>query len=135
MYRRRALEFVADAALAAAAFALAFQLRFLDVPGGIPERYEVMLAGSIAFVAIGKALVIELFGLHGQWWRYFRLPDLWPLVRALLVASAVMVIAFALLQPYDDSLPRSVVIFDLLLSAVFVGGARLARRTLGKSVV
>ena len=42
-----------------------------------------MLAGSIAFVAIGKALVIELFGLHQQWWRYFRLPDLWPLVRAL----------------------------------------------------
>ena len=42
-----------------------------------------MLAGSIAFVALGKALVIELFGLHQQWWRYFRLPDIWPLLRAL----------------------------------------------------
>ena len=47
-----------------------------------------MLAGSIAFVALGKALVFELLGLHQQWWRYFRLPDLWPLVRALAVASA-----------------------------------------------
>jgi len=132
VYRRRALEFAADALLAAAAFALAFKLRFLDVPGGIPERYETMLIGSVAFVAVGKTLVIELLGVHGQWWRYFRLHDLWPLVRALLLASALMVIAFALLQPYDDSLPRSVVVFDLLLSAVFLGGARLARRTLAE---
>ncbi len=132
VYRRRALELIADALLAAAAFALAFNLRFLDAPGGIPDRYETMLAGSIAFVAVGKALVIELFGLHQQWWRYFRLPDLWPLVRALAVASAVMVIVFALAQPYDDSLPRSVVIFDFLLSVIFLGGARLARRTLAE---
>jgi FlaA1/EpsC-like NDP-sugar epimerase len=132
VYRRRALEFVADALLAATAFALAFKLRFLDVPGGIPDRYETMLIGSIAFVAVGKALVLELLGQHGQWWRYFRLPDLWPLVRALVLASAVMVIVFALLQPYDDSLPRSVVIFDLLLSAVFLGGARLVRRSLAE---
>jgi FlaA1/EpsC-like NDP-sugar epimerase len=132
VYRRRALELIADALLAAAAFALAFKLRFLDMPGGIPDRYETMLAGSVAFVAIGKALAIEAFGLHQQWWRYFRLPDLWPLVRALVVASAVMVIVFALAQPYDDSLPRSVVIFDFLLSAIFLGGARLARRTLAE---
>jgi FlaA1/EpsC-like NDP-sugar epimerase len=132
VYTRRALEFAADALLCAAAFVLAFKLRFLDVPGGIPERYEAMLVGSIAFVALGKALVIELFGLHQQWWRYFRLPDLWPLVRALAVASALLVLIFALLQPYPDSLPRSVVIFDFVLSAVFCGGARLARRSLAE---
>jgi FlaA1/EpsC-like NDP-sugar epimerase len=132
VYKRRALELIADALLAAAAFALAFKLRFLDVPGGIPDRYETMLAGSIAFVAIGKALVIEAFGLHGQWWRYFRLPDFWPLIRALVVASALMVIVFALVKPYDDSLPRSVVIFDFLLSVALLGGARLARRSLAE---
>ena len=85
--RRRALEFAADAVLAAVAFALAFTLRFLDDGGNLPERYETMLLGSVAFVAIGKALVVELFGLHQQWWRYFRLPDLWPLFRALAVAT------------------------------------------------
>jgi FlaA1/EpsC-like NDP-sugar epimerase len=132
VYRRRALEFGADALLAAAAFALAFKLRFLDVPGGIPDRYETMLAGSIAFVALGKTLVIEVFGLHQQWWRYFRLPDLWPLLRALVVASALLVIVFALAKPYEDSLPRSVVIFDFLLSSALLGGARLVRRSLAE---
>jgi FlaA1/EpsC-like NDP-sugar epimerase len=132
VYRRRALEFVADALLAAAAFALAFKLRFLDVAGGIPDRYETMLVGSVAFVAVGKALVLELFGQHQQWWRYFRLPDLWPLLRALAVGSGILVLVFVLAKPYPDSLPRSVVIFDFLLCAVFLGGARLARRSLAE---
>jgi FlaA1/EpsC-like NDP-sugar epimerase len=132
VYRRRALEFGADALLAAAAYALAFKLRFLDAPGGIPDRYETMLAGSVAFVGLGTALVLEVLGLHQQWWRYFRLPDLWPLLRALAVASALLVLVFVLAQPYPDSLPRSVVIFNFLLSAVFLGGARLARRSLAE---
>ena len=132
VYRRRALEFAADALLCAAAFALAFLLRFLDDGGQIPDRYVTMLAGSVAFVALGKSLVLELLGQHHQWWRYFRLPDLWPLFRALAVASALLVLLFVLIKPYPDSLPRSVVIFDFILSCALLGGARLARRTLAE---
>ena len=130
--RRRALEFAADALLCAVAFALAFLLRFLDDGGQIPDRYLTMLAGSVAFVAIGKSLVLELLGQHHQWWRYFRLPDLWPLVRALAVASALLVLVFVLVKPYPDSLPRSVVIFDFILSCALLGGARLARRSIAE---
>ncbi|HEY8002114.1 MAG: polysaccharide biosynthesis protein [Vicinamibacteria bacterium] len=132
VYRRRALEFAADALLCAAAFALAFFLRFLDDGGRIPERYVTMLVGSVAFVAIGKSLVLEVLGQHHQWWRYFRLPDLWPLIRSLAVASALLVLVFVLVKPYPDSLPRSVVIFDFILSCALLGGARLARRTLAE---
>ena len=130
VYRRRALEFAADALLCAAAFALAFKLRFLDER--MPERYETMLVGSIAFVALGKAAVLEVLGMHRQWWRYFRLPDLWPLFRSLAIASALMVLVFALAKPYPDSLPRSVVILDLILACALLGGARLARRSLAE---
>ena len=132
VYRRRALEFAADALLCALAFALAFFLRFLDAGGDIPDRYVTMLVGSVAFVAIGKSLVLELLGQHHQWWRYFRLPDLWPLVRALAVASALLVLVFVLVKPYPDSLPRSVVIVDFILCCVFLGGARLARRSIAE---
>ena len=130
--RRRALEFAADAVLAALAFALAFTLRFLDDGGQLPDRYQTMLLGSVAFVAIGKALVIELFGLHQQWWRYFRLPDLWPLFRALAVATVLMVLVFVLAKPYSYSLPRSVIILDFILACALLGGARLARRSLAE---
>jgi FlaA1/EpsC-like NDP-sugar epimerase len=130
--RRRALQFGADALLAAAAYFLAFKLRFLDTLGGIPERYEDMLAGSIVFVALGQAAVYEVFGQHQKWWRYFRLPDLWPLVRAAFVAIALLVLVFAIAQPYPDDLPRSVVVFDLLLLTALTGGARLLRRSLAE---
>ncbi len=132
MYKRRAQQFAADAVLAAAAFGLAFVLRFLDVPIGIPHRYVTMLAGSIVFVAIGKAIVFEVLGLHRKWWRYFQLPDMWPVVRASVVASMILVAVFTLAKPYDYNLPRSVVVFDLLLTILLVGGARLVRRTIAE---
>jgi FlaA1/EpsC-like NDP-sugar epimerase len=134
VYRHRALEFAADAVLAACAFALAFVLRFADDLGssGVPDRYVTMLTGSVAFVAVGKALVLELLGQHRQWWRYFRLPDLWPLCRSLALASLVMVLIFALAKPYSYSLPRSVIVFDFILSCALLGGARLARRMLAE---
>ncbi len=132
VYGRRLLKFGADAVLAAAAFALAFTLRFLDTPGGIPDRYWTMLTGTIAFVAIGKAIVFSLFGLHQKWWRYFQLPDLWPVVRAAAVTSGLLVAVFTLAKPYAYSLPRSVVVFDFLLTIVLVGGGRLARRMIAE---
>jgi FlaA1/EpsC-like NDP-sugar epimerase len=132
VFKRRAQQFAADAVLAAAAFGLAFVLRFLDVPSGIPHRYVTMLAGSIAFVAIGKAIVFEVLGLHRKWWRYFQLPDMWPVVRASVVASMILVAVFTLAKPYDYNLPRSVVVFDLLLTILLVGGARLVRRTIAE---
>jgi len=132
VYGRRALQFAADAVLAAAAFGLAFRLRFLDAQGGIPDRYWTMLMGSVAFVALGKALVFDVLGLHKNWWRYFRLPDLWPVVRAAAVASGLLVAFFTLAQPYAYNLPRSVIVFDLLLTIVFVGGGRLARRMIAE---
>jgi FlaA1/EpsC-like NDP-sugar epimerase len=132
VYVHRATHFVADAVLAAAAFALAFRLRFLDAPGGIPHRYVVMLTGSVALVALGKALVFEVFRLHQNLWRYFQLPDLWPVVRAAAVASGLLVAIFTLAKPYAYNLPRSVVVYDFLLTVLLLGGARLGRRMLAE---
>jgi FlaA1/EpsC-like NDP-sugar epimerase len=128
VHRHRALQFAADAVLAGVAFGLAFRLRFLDAAGGIPDRYWTMLTGSVAFVAVGKAAVFRAFGLHRKWWRYFQLPDLWSVVRAAAVASGLLVAIFTLAKPYAYNLPRSVIVFDFLLTVVLVGGARLARR-------
>jgi FlaA1/EpsC-like NDP-sugar epimerase len=128
VYRARALQIAADSALAAVAFALAFNLRFLDTPGGMPDRYWDMLLGSVAFVALGKALVFDLLGLHRKWWRYFNLSDLWLLVRAVAVASGLLVAVFTLAKPYDYNLPRSVIVFDFILTIALVGGTRLVVR-------
>jgi FlaA1/EpsC-like NDP-sugar epimerase len=128
VYRNRLVQFAADSILVALAFFLAFRLRFLDVPNGIPDRYESLLVGSIAFVALGKAALFSALGLHQKWWRYFGLRDLWPIVRAAALATAILVVVFTVAQPFPDDLPRSVVVLDLLLTMLFVGGARMAVR-------
>src|SRR4029453_5346753 len=102
--------------------------RFLDAPGGSPERYAHMRTGSIGFVVAGQLIVFYAFGLYEKWWRYFRLPDMISVLRACSVSTAILVIAFLLLKPFDDQIPRSVVVMNFLLTVFLVGGARLLVR-------
>ena len=130
VYRHRLLQVAADAVFVAAAFYLAFRLRFLEYKGGVPPRYEDMLYGSIGFVVVGKLLIFGFFGLYEKWWRYFRLPDMLDVLKATALSTAIIVVAFNLIKPYPDDLPRSVIVYDFLLTLVFVGGARLLVRAI-----
>jgi len=128
VYRQRFLQIAADAVLVAAAYYLAFRLRFLDAQGGVPERYRHMLLNSIAFVVVGKLIIFYAFGLYEKWWRYFRLPDMIAVLRACAVATLIMALTFLLLKPFNDQIPRSVLISDFLLTLFLVSGARLLVR-------
>jgi FlaA1/EpsC-like NDP-sugar epimerase len=130
VYRHRLTQIAADAVLVAAAYYLAFRLRFLDAPGGIPERYDHMLANSIGFVVVGQLIVFYAFGLYEKWWRYFRLPDMISVLRACAVSTAILAITFLLLKPFHDQIPRSVVVSNFLLTVFLIGGARLLVRML-----
>jgi len=122
--RHRAFQLVADALLCALAFYLAFEIRFIDASGGIPDRYEEMLIGSIAFVAVGKTVIFSLLGLHQKWWRYFTLPDAWVVLRAAAAASAVLIAVFVFAKPFDSPIPRSVLVFDFALTVGLVIASR-----------
>lgn len=126
--RHRILQFFADAALVALAFFLAFEIRFIDEPGGIPDRYVEMITGSIAFVAIGKALIFELMGLHRKWWRYFNAGDIWTVVWACGIASFLLIAFFVIVQPFSSPMPRSVMIYDFVLTVGLLVAARMLAR-------
>ena len=128
VWRHRLIQIAADALLVAAAYYLAFRLRFLDASGGIPERYDHMLANSIGFVVVGQLFIFYISGLYEKWWRYFRLPDMIAVLRACAISTAILAITFLLLKPFDDQIPRSVVVSDFLLTLFLVGGARLLAR-------
>nr|MBA3475819.1 polysaccharide biosynthesis protein [Actinomycetota bacterium] len=128
VYRHRALQIAVDAVLVAFAFYMAFRLRFLETEGGVPDRYREMLSASIGVVVIGKLAVFGFFGLYEKWWRYFRMPDLFGVMRAVAASSAMLAVAFLLIRPFDDPLPRSVIVSDFLLTLTLVGGVRLLTR-------
>jgi FlaA1/EpsC-like NDP-sugar epimerase len=128
VYRNRVLQVAADAALVALAYFLAFQLRFLDDPHGLPHRYEVLFAQSVGFVVVGKLAVFAAFGLYQKWWRYVSGRDFLLIFRAVAVASAILVVFFAVAKPFAHTLPRSVEVTDFVLTMMLVAGARLAVR-------
>jgi FlaA1/EpsC-like NDP-sugar epimerase len=128
VYRHRALQFLGDALLVAAAFYLAFRFRFLDRPGGIPPRYDHVLLAAIGFVVVGKLIVFYAFGLNQKWWRYVGTRDLLGIVRAVAVSSLLLVGVFTVAQPFEDELPRSVAVLDFMLTLMLVAGARLIAR-------
>jgi len=128
--RHRIFELAADAALAALAFYLAFEIRFIDEPGGIPDRYVTMLTGSIVFVALGKAAIFSLMGLHQKWWRYFNIGDIWSVLRGCAVATALLIAIFVLAKPFSSPLPRSVMIYDFVFTLGLLVTARSAVRFL-----
>jgi FlaA1/EpsC-like NDP-sugar epimerase len=128
VYRNRVLQVAADAALVALAFFLAFQLRFLDEPHGWPHRYQVLFVQSVGFVVAGKLIVFAAFGLYQKWWRYVTGRDFLLIFRAVAVASAIMVVVFAVAKPFPHTLPRAVEVTDFVLTLVLIAGARLAVR-------
>ncbi|HVS99144.1 MAG TPA: nucleoside-diphosphate sugar epimerase/dehydratase [Solirubrobacterales bacterium] len=128
VYRNRVGQILADAALVALAYFLAFQLRFLDDPHGWPHRYEVLFAQSVGFVIVGKLIVFAAAGLYQKWWRYVSGRDFLLILRAVAIASALLVIAFAVVQPFHHRLPRSVEVIDFMLTLILIAGARLLVR-------
>src|ERR1700750_1173678 len=128
VYRNRVGQILADAPLVALAYFLAFQLRFLDDPHGWPHRYEVLFAQSVGFVVAGKLIVFAAFGLYQKWWRYVSGRDFMLIFRAVAVASALLVVVFAVTKPFAHTLPRSVEVIDFILTLILIAGARLAVR-------
>jgi FlaA1/EpsC-like NDP-sugar epimerase len=126
VYRHRLLQLAADATLVAAAYWLAFALRFDQ---GIPDRYSDLLWQTIAFVTVGKVAIFAAFGLYQKWWRYVGLRDFESILKAVVTASLVMVGVLYVWSPTDSDLPRSIAVMDLLLTIALIGGSRLAVRS------
>src|SRR3954467_4540204 len=123
---RRLLQAAVDACLVALAFLLAFVLRF---DRGIPTRYSELLGQSIAFVVVGKLAVFWAFGLYHKLWRFTDGKDFEAILRAVVVATFGLVVAFFLI-PASVALdpPRGVIALDFLLTLALVTGVRFLVR-------
>ena len=126
--RHRLWQLFADAALIAAAWYLAFQLRF-DFT--VPPYFRTMLWETVLIVVAIKLVVFVLFGFYNRWWRYVSMKDMWRAALGVAVASVIAANAIYFGYPVERlRLPRGVALIDLLLLLAFVSGSRLLARTL-----
>jgi FlaA1/EpsC-like NDP-sugar epimerase len=128
VYRHRAFQVAVDATLIAVSFFLAFKLRFLEQAEGIPTEYEQVLRAAIGPLVLGTIVIFALGGLYQKWWRYTSLADYLLILRAVSVATAILVVAFWVVKPFGNEIPRSVIAFNFLLTLVSVVGVRLLAR-------
>ena len=126
--KHRLWQIAVDAGLIAAAWYLAFQLRF---DNGLPVYYQTLFDRSVAIVIGVQLATFIAFGFYNRWWRYMSTRDMWGAARGVTVAAILssLVLYFADLVP-KVGLPRSIAITDWLLLLAFVAGTRMLARTI-----
>jgi FlaA1/EpsC-like NDP-sugar epimerase len=116
-----------DAALVAAAWWLAWNLRF----EARPVYYDRYLDWEIVLLVVAiKLPVFALSGFYNRWWRYVSTRDMWGALRGVVLASVAVFLVFTLFDVHRVAVPRGVWFIDLLLCLALVAGSRLLARTL-----
>jgi FlaA1/EpsC-like NDP-sugar epimerase len=121
---RSALIFSSQAVLIVLTYYASFLLR-LDTDLDAANR--AMFWRTLPFVLIIKLVLSYQCGLMHGWWRYVGISDLLDITKASLLSSSLifcLVEAVLRLPGY----PRSVVVIDLFLTIMVLGGARFAVR-------
>jgi len=119
------------AAIFTAAYMFATLLRFdFDVPY---DSFQLMLKTLPWVVGIKLVCSYYLGSFHG-WMRYVMFHDLVVLLRSAFIGSLLIVVAdyFVFVR---DMIPRSIMIFDFVLTVLFVGGLRSIGRLSREQVV
>ena len=125
----RLWQVAADAAMIAAAWYLAFQLRF-DFRVSAQPYYQRMLDETIFIVVPITLGVFIAFGFYQRWWRYVSTRDMWRAMLGVAAASVLAIAAVYFFYPVERlRLPRGVALFYPVLLLAFVAGSRLLART------
>ena len=124
MSPRSALVLLFDLGAVAAAWLLAYALRFnLDVP----HEYAIAALRALFWVLPIYGVAFLLSGLYRGVWRFASLPDMLRIARAVAMGGAGVALGAYLLQ-IELAPPRSVIVLAPLLLALIMGGARAAYR-------
>ncbi len=122
------LQLLADGALVALAWWLAFTLRF---DHGVPVYYETLFRRTILVVVAINLAVFVAFGFYNRWWRYVSIRDMWRIAYGVALGAVLADLTVYLLEPvHTVRLPRGIATLALLLTLAFVAGSRLLARTL-----
>src|SRR5512139_3772159 len=95
----RAGQVAIDAALVAAAYWLAFYMRFDG--DTIPRRYEEAFAATVGIVVVVKVAVFVAMRFYTKWWRFTSLRDLQAIVLAVAASSLLISAILSYWRPDD----------------------------------
>jgi FlaA1/EpsC-like NDP-sugar epimerase len=97
VHRHSLPQLLVDGLLVALAYFLAFRLRFSD--DGTPHRYEVLFTHTLPWVVPLTVVVLGAFGAYERLWTFVSQRDYEAVVKALAVATLLIVGVVALTHP------------------------------------
>jgi FlaA1/EpsC-like NDP-sugar epimerase len=112
-----------DLTMAALAWWLAKLLRYALRPDEI-VGYQLL---EFPIVLLVQGLIFRWTGLYKSVWRFASLPDLWNILRGVVLGALAIGLALFLYGRLDG-VPRSVLLIYPIILAVLLGGPRLAYR-------
>ncbi|HWC86575.1 MAG TPA: nucleoside-diphosphate sugar epimerase/dehydratase [Solirubrobacteraceae bacterium] len=132
VHRHSLPQLLADGLLVALAYYLAYWLRF---DGSIVARYHDLLNDTIAWVVPATLGVLAAFGVYQRLWTFVGQRDFESVIKAVFVATVIVVGAIALLHPVTVAttrsataspvtMPAGVIALWFLLMLVLLGGVR-----------
>jgi len=116
-----------QASLIFSALVISWWLRFNFY---LPDR--ALLIAATPLLIVIRLCALARCGLFRGWWRYTDLDDAVAIMKATAIGSAVFVICMRFV-PGNAAFPRTVYVLEPLLSALFLGGARLLFRFAAES--
>jgi len=133
--RHSLLQLAVDGGLVAAAYYLAFQLRFDNGPSGF---YALLRERTIWWVLGGSLPILVIARVYGRRWRYSGQRDYEAVVRAVLAIVLLTVVGIVVFRPVQHpthhgtttiGLPNGVIVLFFLLCLLFLLGVRVLART------
>ena len=110
-----------DVISAAIAWMLAYYLRF-NLEFSVASSY--LHLSNLAWILPLQMITFVSFGLYQGIWRFASIPDLFRILKAVVVST--LAIAAVILMYYPAfGVPRSVLVINALLLLLFMGGSRL----------
>ncbi len=101
VHRHALPQLLADGVLVALAYFLAFWLRFEGSFGGSNQRYGHLLDVTVAWVVAATVIALAAFGQYQRLWRFIGQRDYEAVLKAVVVATVLVVGVIALLHPVE----------------------------------
>lgn len=120
-----------DALLLTGAYYAAFGLRF---DGELPPDYWHRFAFSVPLVVLTKLLLLYHFGVYRCFWRHTGVPELTRVVKALSLGTLFVTADYAIAVGFVV-FPRSIILFDWVLSVIALAAFRVVPRLLRETPV
>jgi len=121
---RRIALFAFDITLGCLSLYLAYWLRY---EGTLPPEILLNYFYLIPLILVSRSIAYFYFGFYTRFWKYSSLEDLIQIIKAVAVGTLLILFTSFL---YNRSLliPRSVIIIDMILLIMMLGGSRLGWR-------